>query len=85
MQIRTMARALGFAFVVCSGLYTAMLTQASSSDYRALFWSITPLALVHFAAVALYFIRVHRWHRWLVVAVGGFTAVALSEMALRVI
>jgi hypothetical protein len=75
----------GFLFVVGSGLLTAFLSQASSSDYRALFWNLLPFAAVHFVAVAVYFLRVHRWHRWLALGVGLFSGVAVAEMALRVL
>ena len=78
-------RGIGFLFVVASGLLTAFMSQASSPDYKALFWSLVPLAAIHFAAVAIYFFRIHSWHRWLALAIGLLAAFAVTEMALRVL
>ena len=44
-----------------------------------------PLAAIHFVAVAIYFLRVDRWHRWLALAIGALAGVAVTELALRVL
>ena len=72
-----------FAIAV-TGLLTAFMSQASSPDYRALFWKILPFALFHFGLVIGYFTRVHRWHRWLAIGFGALAALGFAEMALRV-
>ena len=84
-MLPTVARGGGFIFIVASGLLTAFVSQASSPDYRALLWSLAPFAAVHFVSVAIYFLRVHRWHRWLALAIGTLAGFGFVEMALRVL
>lgn len=78
-------RGVALYFVVASGLLTAFISQASSPDYSALFRSMMPLAAIHFVAVAIYFLRVDRWHRWLALAIGALAGVGVTELALRVL
>jgi len=70
--------------VLLSGAYTAFVSQASSPDYRRLFWNILPIALIHFALVIVYFLRVRHWTRWAALSVAIVALGFLSEMTLRV-
>ena len=73
-----------FVLVFLSGLLTAFVSQASSPDYRRLFWSVLPVAVFHFALALVYFLRVRHWTRW---GALGLAIVALGfvgEMTLRV-
>ena len=78
-------RGVGFLFIVTTGLFTALWCQASSSDYRKLFWTVAPIAAIHFLAVAIYFQRVRDLDRWVVLAFGGLAAASFGEMALRIL
>jgi len=70
--------------VVLLGFYTAFSSQASSPDYRRLFWSILPVALVHFALAFGYFFRVHHWTRWISLGAAVVAIRFYGEMTLRV-
>ena len=72
------------ALTVASGALTIFLTQASSPDYRKLFWSVVPFAGFHLLAAGFYFLRVHCWCRWIVAAAAATVSFFLGEMALRV-
>jgi len=69
---------------VLLGFYTAFISQASSSDYRRLFWSILPIALLHFSLAFGYFFRVRHWTRWVSLCVAIVVMASYGEMTLRV-
>ncbi len=69
---------------VLLGFYTAFISQASSSDYRRLFWSTLPAALAHFTLALGYFFRVRHWTRWVCLCVAIVVMMFYAEMALRV-
>jgi len=69
---------------VLLGFYTAFISQASSPDYRRLFWSILPLALVHFTLALGYFFCVRHWTRWVSLCVAIVVVAFYGEMTLRV-
>jgi hypothetical protein len=73
-----------FVLALLSGFYTAFISQASSPDYRWLFWSILPLAGFHFALVTVYCLQVRHWTRWIALSIAIITLAFLSEMILRV-
>jgi hypothetical protein len=77
-------RASTLLFVFLSGFYTAFFSQASSSNYRQLFWSILPVAVVLFASAIFYFLRVCHWTRWAALGVAIVALVFFGEMTLRV-
>ena len=79
-----LTRGIALFAIVGTGLLTAFMSQASSPDYRRLFWSILPFALFHLCLVVGYFIRVRRWHRWLALGIGLLAGLAFAEMTLRV-
>lgn len=66
------------------GIYTALISQASSPDYRRLFWSILPVALIHFTLAFGYFFRVRHWTRWISLCIAIVVVAFYGEMALRV-
>jgi hypothetical protein len=55
---RDFLRAGALLVIFLSGVCTAFVCQASSPDYRALFWFILPVALFHLALVVVYFGKV---------------------------
>ena len=69
---------------VLLGFYTAFISQASSPDYRRLFWSILPVALVHFILAFGYFFRMRHWTRWVDLGVAIVVMASFGEMILRV-
>ena len=82
--------ALGFlrvgalVLVFLSGLLTAFVSQASSLDYRRLFWSILPFAVFHIGLASFYFSRVRHWTRWCALGLAIVALGFLGEMTLRV-
>ncbi len=78
------ARAGVLVITVLFGLYTAFFSQASSPDYRRLFWSILPVALVHFTLALGYFFRMRHWTRWISLCVAIVVMAFYGEMTLRV-
>ena len=77
-------RAGALVMLFLSGLLTAFFSQASSPDYRRLFWSVLTVAVFHFTLALVYFLKVRHWTRWgalglAIVALGFF-----GEMTLRV-
>lgn len=69
---------------VVLGLFTAFISQASSPNYRRLFWSILPYALVQTTLALGYFFRVRHWTRWLCLCVVIVVVAFYGEMACRV-
>ena len=69
---------------VLFGLYTAFVSQASSPDYRRLFWCILPVALAHFTLALGYAFRVRHWTRWISLCVAIVVMTYYGEMTLRV-
>ena len=77
-------RAGALVLVFLSGLLTAFVSQASSPDYRRLFWSVLPVAVFHFALALVYFLRVRHWTRWGALGLAIVALGFLGEMTLRV-
>lgn len=78
----TFLRTVVLIITVLLGIYTAFASQASSPDYRRLFWSILPVALGHFALAFGYFVRI--WTRWVCLCFAIVVIVFFGEMMLRV-
>ncbi len=72
------------ASIVISGLLTIFLTQASSPDYRMLFWNVLRIAVVHLLLAGVYFLRIHHWSRWLVLSAASTVIFFFGKMAWRV-
>jgi hypothetical protein len=70
--------------VFVSGLLTAFISQGSSPDYRALFWSLLPVAIFHFLLTVVYFLRVRHWTRWGALGLALITVGFFGEMTMRV-
>jgi hypothetical protein len=77
-------RGLGFFAVVLTGWIVAFYSQASSPDYRALWWTMLFYAAIHLVALNLYFVRVPYFSRWLAVLVGVVAIQSFAELSLRV-
>jgi hypothetical protein len=69
---------------VLLGFYTALISQVSSPDYRGLFWSSLPVALVHFTLALGYIICVRHCTRWIVLCFAIVVLAFYGEMTLRV-
>ena len=78
-------RAVGLLLVAATGVLTVFVSQASSPDYRQLFWLVLGLACLHVVAAAVYLARVRSWQRWLALAIAVVAMVSVVEMALRVL
>ena len=70
--------------VLLSGVLTVFVSQVSSPDYRRLFWSIVPVAALHFIFALIYFLRVHHWTRWGALSLAIIALGFFSEMIVRV-
>ena len=77
-------RGLAFLAVVLSGAIVAFYSQASSPDYRTLWWTMLPYAAVHVVAITFYFVRVPYLSRWVAVLVGVVAIQSFAELSLRV-
>jgi hypothetical protein len=77
-------RAVAFLLVLLSGLCAIFYSQASSPNYRMLFRGLLPIALFHFVASTIYFVRVRHWTRWAAFVLEIFAILSFSELSLRV-
>jgi hypothetical protein len=82
--IMTIVRLGALVVVMLSGFLIAFLSQASSPDYRRIFWMILPIALVHLALSFGYSFRVRHWTRWLILCVAIIAMASYGEMTVRV-
>jgi hypothetical protein len=80
----TLMRSGVLIVTVLLGIYTAFISQASSPDYRRLFWSLSPVAIVHLSFALGYFFWVRHWTRWVSSSVAIVVMAFYGEMTLRV-
>jgi|GEM_PF-2691034 len=73
-----------FTVAAITGLMVAFLSQASSPNYRNLFWSLLPFAFIHLATIAVYLRFVRHWTRWILCVVAGIAVFGTLELAVRV-
>jgi hypothetical protein len=66
-------------------LYVAFCAQASSPDYRRLFMSILPIALIDATLVAFVFCSRERRNMWIVGIPALLAFASYAEMACRVL
>ena len=78
-------RVAALVLIGASGYLTAFGSQASSQDYKELFWWLAPYAFFHFVAVAVYFWGTRDWSRWIAFAVCVFALFSFGELALWVL
>ena len=78
-------RVAALVLIGASGYLTAFLSQASSPNYKGLFWWLAPFASFHFVVVAVYFWWTRDWSRWLALAVCVVALFNFGEPALRVL
>jgi hypothetical protein len=74
---------VGVLAIVGTGALVGYSSQASSPDYRALWWMILPDAIAHTVAAVCYFVWVLNWSRWLVAVVAGIAMLSYLEFTLR--
>jgi hypothetical protein len=75
---------LAFGILFFCWLVTLFMSQASSTDYRVLFWSVLPFATTHLALVVLIFVQNHDWKRWLLACFSAPALLSFLEMTCRV-
>jgi uncharacterized membrane protein len=80
----TVLKCSSIVVVIYCGLITAFMSQASSSDYRKLFWATSPLAAITLLLAPSYFALVHDRTRWAVAAIGLLGIAGFAELAIRV-
>jgi len=83
--LRQIVCGLVFFVIFATGLIMGVASQASSPNYKALFWSVAPFAMVHFSASGVYFLMVSGWRRWVAVTIGALAGCSFAEFALRVL
>jgi fatty acid desaturase len=69
---------------VLLSLAVAFLSQASSPNYRQLFFSLLPLAVLNVVSILFVFASKQKRHVWLVGVAAAVGFACLVEMALRV-
>jgi hypothetical protein len=84
-RFQSFFRVASLVVIGCSGYLTAFGSQASSPNYKGLFWSLAPYASFQFVAVAVYFWKTRDWSRWLALAVCVVALFSFGELALRVL
>jgi len=60
-MLRASLKSLAFGILLFSGFWTLFASHASSPDYRALFWSVLPFAVVHVALAVFFFKHASAW------------------------
>src|SRR3954469_13105861 len=81
---REFLRAVAFILVFTSGLLSADLSQASSPNYRRLFWDVATITIIHLALTLFYFLKVRHWTRWCAVSLSIIILAFVAEMTFRV-
>lgn len=65
--------------------WVSIMSQASSPNYKALFWGLAPFAAFHFLIVAAYFFSVRHNSRWMAFGFGTLTAMSFGEFTWRIL
>jgi len=74
-----------FAMIaVLPGGMSIALTQASSPNYRRLFWDCLMLGAANLLLSLVFFLKVRRWERWLIALISFLNVCFLFEMTLHV-
>jgi hypothetical protein len=79
-----LVRGLGFFAVVLTGAFVTFYSQASSPNYRNLWWLVFPFIVVHVVMLTLFIVRVPHFSRWLAALIGGVAVLSFVELSLRV-
>jgi hypothetical protein len=82
--IRPVLQAALFILLFLTGSFTFLSAHVSSPDYRGLFWSVLPLAIIHLIATVSYMLWVPNWTRWLTAAFAIFSLGSYLMFAVRI-
>jgi hypothetical protein len=72
------------AGIACGGLIVVLVSQASSPDYRALWWSCLPCAIAFLVADLGFGFLVKAPIRWVSVLILAMASLSFAEFTLRV-
>ena len=83
-MIRASLNSLAFGILLVSGFWTLFASHASSPDYRALFWSVLPFAVVHVALTVFFFIHTSVWGKACLVVFSSLALLSFLDLTMRV-
>ncbi len=83
-MLRTSLKSLAFGLLLVSGFWTLFASHASSPDYRALFWSVLPFALVHVALAVFFFMHASAWEKGCLVVFSSLALLSFIDLTMRI-
>lgn len=83
-MIRASLKSLAFGILLFSGLVILFMSHASTPDYRALFWSLLPFALVHVALAAFFFMHASAWGKGGLVVCSSLALLSFLDLTMRI-
>jgi hypothetical protein len=83
-RLKVAVQVCALLLIFTSGVFAVLLSQASATNYRRLFWHVMPIAALHLLMAILYFRQTRRRMRWAVLALAVLVIGSFAEMTLRV-
>jgi hypothetical protein len=83
-MLRPTLKSLAFGILLFSGLAILFVSHASSPDYRAMFWSLLPFAVIHSALAVYFFTHASVWGKSCLAVFSWLALFSFLEMTLRV-
>ena len=83
-MLRTSLKSLAFGILLFSGCWTLFASYASSPDYRALFWSLLPFAVVHVALAVYFFLHASVWGKGGLAVFSSLALFSFLDLTMRV-
>jgi hypothetical protein len=83
-MIRPTVKNLAFVILLFSGLVILFMSLASTPDYRALFWSVLPFALVHMALAVFFFMHASAWEKGFLVVFSSLALISFIDLTMRI-
>lgn len=83
-MLRASLKSLAFAVLLFSGSVILILSHASTPDYRALFWSLLPFALVHVALALFFFMHASAWEKGCLLVFSSLALLSFIDLTMRI-
>lgn len=83
-MIQASLKSLAFGILLFSGLVVLFVSHASSPDYRALFWSVLPFAVVHVALAVRFFLHASAWGKASLAVLSSLALLSFLDLSMRV-
>ncbi len=75
---------LAFGILLFSWFATGFMSHASSPDYRALFWSVLPIAVVHVVLAVYFFMHAPVWGKGCLAVFSSLALLSFLDLTTRV-